>query len=178
MASEFDGITGSVDWRAKLEELLGEARRAAVEDDVQARVKVSTRLSEFVIRNPPSSATTSDGADYAAMDRIASEAAEAVLLAVVEDRVRRIVGRTTELAVLRKRVDAQTATNASTASTLRLDKAKRVVEATTDVVSVMLDLKNELVDSEDVDDTVIAKKIDALVSRIQKLRSEIETAFY
>jgi hypothetical protein len=184
MASEFDNIADLAGWRKKLDELLTAARTAAAQDDIDVRLEVSDRLTKFIVKNPPSIPGDPASSEYDAMDRIAREASDGLLLATIQQRVAAIVSRTTELAAIRKKIDSRTAANRDEAASIRLEKARRVVDATTEAVAAMTDLKKELEDAvkdsgnaggSGTDFSELAKKIDGLISRIQSVRSEVET---
>jgi hypothetical protein len=185
MPSEFDNIQDLAGWRNKLDELLAAARDVAAKDDIDARLEVSDRLTKFIIKNPPSTPSDPISSEYDLMDRVAREASDALLLATIQERVASIVNRTTELATLRKKIDNRTAANRDETASIRLEKARRVVDATTQAVLAMTDLKKELEKAvkdagtaagSGSDFSELAKKLDALISRIQSVRSEVETA--
>jgi len=184
MASEFDNIQDLTGWRNKLDELLAVARTVASNDDIDARLDVSDRLTKFIIKNPPSTPGDPTSSEYDLMDRVARDASNALLLTTIQERVASIVSRTTELAALRKKIDSRTAANREEAASIRLEKARRVVDATTQAVAAITDLKKELEDAvvdagagvaSSSDFTELARKLDALISRIQSVRSEVET---
>src|SRR5262245_61483182 len=144
MATEFDRIKNLDGWRAKLDELLEIARDAAKNDDLDARLAIADRLTQFIIRNPPVVMEDPATAEYDDMDRIAREAHDALLLTSIEERVAGIMSRTAELATLRKRVEGRTAANRAAASSIRLEKARHVVDSTTATVAAMMDLKKDI----------------------------------
>lgn len=184
MPSEFDNITNLDGWRKKLDELLLAAREAGANEDLSVRLDVSDRLTKFIIRNPPSIPGDAATSEFDSMDRIAREASEGLLLATMQERLAAIVNKTTELATLRKKIDGRTAANQVEAASIRLEKARRVVDATTEAIAAMADLKKAIDEARD-DDTAsgasdaefrdLAKKIDAAISRIQSLRNDVET---
>jgi hypothetical protein len=83
-----------------------------------------------------------------------------LLLGAIQERVALIMSKTAELAALRKTVEDRTAANRKAASSIRLEKARRVVDATTEAVATMVDLRNEINrnSSEDGDMAVLAKQ--------------------
>jgi hypothetical protein len=180
MASEFDKIKNLAGWRAKLDELLAAARAVAQNDDLDARLKVADRLTEFIIKNPPALPDDPATTEYEDMDRVAKEAHDALLLATIQERVASIMSKTAELAALRKKIEGRAAANREAAASIRLEKARRVVAATTDAVAAMTELKKEIeraADSEvqDADMAALGKQLDTLITRIQTLRSDVET---
>lgn len=180
MPSEFDKIKNLAGWRAKLDELLQAARAVALSDDLDARLDVADRLTEFIVNNPSALPDDLASAEYADMDRVAKDAHDALLLDTIQARVAGIMGKTAELAALRKQIESRTAANRETAASIRLEKARRVVAATTDAVASMMDLKKEIeraADSgiEDADLVALGKQLDNLIERTQTLRSQVET---
>ncbi len=184
MPSEFDNITDLAGWRKKLDELLTTARTVAAQDDIDPRLEVSDRLTKFIVKNPPSTPGDPASSEYESMDRVAREASDGLLLATIQERVAAIVSRTTELASVRKKIDSRTAANKAEAASIRLEKARRVVDATTEAVAAMIDLKKDLerafkeagiAGDSGTDFSELAKKIDGLISRIQSVRNEVET---
>lgn len=178
--TEFDKIKGLAGWRAKLDELLAAARDAAQEDDLDVRLEMADRLTQFIIRNPPSVPEDPASAEYDEMDRIARESHDALLLDAIQQRVAAIMGRTAELATLRKKFDNQTSLNQQTAASIRLEKARKVVESTTAAVAAMMDLKRELegaIDAgvADADISTLVKQVGNLIEKLQAVRSDVET---
>jgi hypothetical protein len=180
MASEFDKIKNLAGWRAKLDELLKAAREVAQDDDLDKRLAVADRLTRFIVNNPPALPDDPATAEYDDMDRVAKDAHDALLLATIQERVAGIMSKTAELASLRKKIEGRTAANREAAASIRLEKARRVVEATTGAVSAMKDLKKEIEQGigsgvEDADLAALGKQLDTLIERIQTLRSNVET---
>jgi len=187
MATEFDDIEDLAGWRAKLDELLEAARAAAAKDDLLARLKVSDRLTKFIVKNPPAVPGDPATREFSEMDRIAREASDGLLLATIQERVAAIVSRTSELAALRKTIDNQVGLNAASADSIRLTKVKKVIDATTQAVSALRELKKDLEQAvETAGDAVagednatftdLAKKIEGLIARIQSVRNQVETS--
>jgi len=180
MASEFDKIKNLAGWRAKLDELLQAARTAAQTDELDARLKVADRLTEFIVNNPPTLTDDPATAEYEDMDRVAKDAHDALLLATIQERVAGIMSKTAELAALRKKIEGRAAANREAAASLRFEKARRVVMATTDSVAAMMDLKKEIERAadagiQDADMVALGKQLDVLIERTQTLRNDVET---
>jgi len=178
--TEFDKVKGLAGWRAKLDELLADARAVAQNDDLDSRLEMADRLTQFIIRNPPTLPEDPASAEYEEMDRIARECHDALLLEAIQQRVVAIMGRTAELAALRKKFDAQTSANQQAAASIRLEKARRVVESTTAAVAAMMDLKKELdgaidAGAADADISALAKTVGTLIEKLQAVRSDVET---
>jgi len=178
--TEFDKIKNLAGWRAKLDELLADARHAAQQDDLDDRLKMADRLTQFIIRNPPTLPEDPASAEYEEMDRIARECHDALLLDAIQQRVATIMGRTAELAALRKKFDSQTAANQQAAASIRLEKARKVVESTTAAVAAMMDLKKELertieAGGADAEISTLAKQVGTLIGKLQAARNDVET---
>jgi hypothetical protein len=179
MASEFDSIKGLAGWRSKLDELLATARKEAQKDDLDARLAMADRLTEFIVRNPPALPEDPASAEYDEMDRVAHECHDALLLAAVQQRVAAIMSRTAELAAIRKKFDNETTANQQSAASIRLEKARKVVESTTAAVSAMTDLKNELdkainAGAADADIKQLAKQVGTVIEKLQDVRTSVE----
>lgn len=175
MPDEFSQLNGLDQWRAKFDELMAVARNAAANDDIDPRIAISARLTEFTIMNPTGLPGSDEEAEYRAMDDAAQEAADAVLMDAVATRVQRIAARTSEVAGLRKNIESQTRSNTAAASSIRLDKAKRVIDTTTQLVSSLQDLRRDIIDAaEDSSDADLSKRIETAIRSVQKLRQEIE----
>jgi len=178
--NEFARIKDLAGWRAKLDELLADARDAAQQADLDARLDMADRLTEFIIRNPPTVPEDPASAEYEEMDRIARECHDALLVQAIQERVAAIMGRTAELAALRKKFDSQTSANQQAAASIRLEKARKVVESTTAAVAAMMDLKKELertieAGGAGTDITTLARQVGTLVEKLQAVRNDVET---
>src|ERR1051325_9090405 len=144
MATEFDKIKTLAGWRTKLDELLEAARAAAQVEDLDKRLEVADRLTEFIVNNPPVLPQDPSTAEYEDMDRVAKDSHDGLLLATIQERVAAIMSQTAELALLRKQYENRTASIREAAASIRLEKARRVVDTTTGAVSAMMDLKKEI----------------------------------
>ncbi len=178
--TEFDDIKDLAGWRAKLDGLLAAARDTARNDDLDARLEMADRLTQFVIRNPPMRPDDPASAECAEMDRIARESHDALLLDAMQQRIAAIMARTAELAALRKKFDSQTVANEQTAAAIRLEKARKVVESTSAAVAAMVDLKKELDRAVDTgaanaDLTALAQQVGTLIETLQAVRNDVET---
>lgn len=179
MPAEFDKIKNLAGWRAKLDELLQAARAVAQNDNLDTRLEIADRLTEFIVRNPPTVPDNPATAEYEHMDRVAKDAHDALLLATIQERVAGIMSQTAELAALRKKIEGRTAINREAAASIRFEKARRVVAIATDAVAAMMDLKKEIeraADSgvQDADIVALGKQLDASIGRIQTLRNDVE----
>ena len=87
--------------------------------------------------------------------------------------------RTAELAAIRKKFDNETTANQQSAASIRLEKARKVVESTTAAVSAMTDLKNELdkaidAGAADADIKQLAKQVGTVIEKLQDVRTNVE----
>jgi hypothetical protein len=182
MATEFDNLRGLAAWRAKLDELLAAAGATAQKDDLEARLTIADRLTQFTINSPPALASDPASAEYDEMDRIARKCRDALEDDAIEQRVAAITNRTAELAALRKKFESQTTANQQSAASIRLERVRRVLESTTAAVTAMGDLKKEL------DQTIaggaatpeviaLATQVAGLIDRLQAVRKDVGTAF-
>jgi len=179
MASEFDNIKGLAGWRAKLDDLLADARKEAQKDDLDARLTMADRLTEFIVRNPPALPEDPASAEYDEMDRIAHECHDALLLGAIQQRVAAIMSRTSELAAIRKKFDNETTANQQSAASIRLEKARKVVDSATSAVSALIDLKKELnkaidAGAADADMKQLAKQVGTVIEKLQDVRTSVE----
>ncbi|NVM23997.1 MAG: hypothetical protein HWN68_19735, partial [Desulfobacterales bacterium] len=65
--SEFNGITGFDGWSAKLKSLLEEAKLVAQQDELDKRLTMCDRLTDFVLESRP------DTPEIKELDRMAKE---------------------------------------------------------------------------------------------------------
>ena len=163
--SEGDTTAGFAEWSQKLAELLKEAGAAAQQTDVTARFALSTRLTEFIINSQPNSPAIRK------LDAIADQARQGLLHTIIEERLQAISAQTSELALLTKEFQAQTATNTASAASIRLERARHVVTALTDSVRTLAEFRTIL---ETGRDDELARSLDRIISSIQKLRNEVE----
>jgi hypothetical protein len=162
--SEWDKIKGFDGWSAKLRELLAESTKISASNDLEERLDLSQRFTDFIVN--------SDGEDgVAQLDEIARKAGADLLLAGINERLTSMAARSGELAVLVKSLGAQTEKNEAAASSIRLDKLHKTASALTDAVRSVNELRAVLKAGED--DQLIAK-LDKLVDSLQSVRSAVE----
>ena len=75
--------------------------------------------------------------------------------------------------------DNETTANQQSAASIRLEKARKVVESTTAAVSAMTDLKNELdkaidAGAADADIKQLAKQVGTVIEKLQDVRTNVE----
>ncbi len=163
--SEFDGIEGPVDWHAKLEALLTEAREAAKQDDA-AREAMADRLVEFVRKSVPN-----DDA-ILILDKIAGNAAVDLLKQTVEERVQAITERNAQSAGLGKQFETLAAKGKAEARALRLERVREVADGLTVAVT---QLRGFLDNLSGADDATLATDIAEGIETLQDLRKLVET---
>lgn len=164
--SEFDGIEGVQGWSDKLGSLLDEAKQQAKDDDAfEARLALSSRLTDFVVRSRPNTGAIRK------LDAIASRAAEALLFAVLEDRVAAIVARTAELASLAKELEATAADAETQARALRLERVQETVEGLTKVAATLTALRGVV---KETGAGGLGGKVQHVIEQVQDLRNELE----
>jgi hypothetical protein len=167
MATEFDKIKTLAGWRAKLKELLAAAEKASSKNDDDARLAVASRLNQFVLESSPNTD------QIVALDTLATSAARELSIDVVTDAVDRITARTARLRAITKQLDAVTATAEQAASSIRLEKAHRVIDALTEAVRAVDDLDTVLEDGSDAD---LRKRLGKLSASLVGLRDELNEA--
>lgn len=163
--SEWDDIEGLQQWSEKLGELLEAARQAALDPDTDKRFGLSRRLTEFIQHSHPNDAAIK------ALDRIAGQAAQDLMLATIDERLREISGRTAEWLQIAKQFRDQAAEADRRAAEIRLDKARKVAVSLTESVHLLQDLRTSL---SDTDDPEFARNVAKAVETLQKLRAQIE----
>lgn len=162
--SEWDEIRGLEGWKKKLDELLAEAAEACKCEDVEPRFKLCRRLNEFVSQSSP------NDEQIRALDRIAAAVASDLMRLTIEERLKALVERSTELARLTKDFQAQADAASAEAGAIRLEKARKVAYALTDTVSAIKEFGNALEEK----DAELAARLERAMKSIQDLRSLIE----
>jgi hypothetical protein len=163
--NEFKGIEGFDGWRTKLKSLLGEAKQIAFEDDLDPRLKMSDRLTAFILESRPNTTEIQN------LDKIADETASALLFDSIEKRLAAITGRTGEFIRVTKEFDNQAEHNKEIAESIRLKKIIATVDSATETINSAKKLKESLKDN--VKEGKIAELVDETVSAVEKLRSNL-----
>jgi hypothetical protein len=162
--SEWDKIKGFEGWSAKLRELLAAGAKISASNDLQERLDLSQRFTDFIVN--------SEGdADIARLDEIARKACADLLQAGINDRLTAMAGQSSDLAILVKTLGTQTDKNEAAAASIRLDKLHNTASALTDAVRSVNELRAVLKDGED--DQLITKLV-KLVDSLQSVRSAVE----
>jgi hypothetical protein len=163
--NEFDGIEGIDGWRTKLKSLLDESRQIALEDDLDRRLKMSDRLTTFILESRPNTAEIQD------LDKIAHETASALLLGSIEKRLEAITARTGELIRLTKEFGNQAEHNKEMAASIRLENLIVTIHSATETINAAKKFKESLKNT--VKEGKIAVLVDETVSAVEKLRSAL-----
>ena len=163
--SEFDGIEGEQGWSDKLGSLLDEAKQQAKNGEFDARLALSSRLTDFVVRSRPNTAA------IRRLDEVAAKAAESLLLAALEERVAAIVARTAELASLTKELEATAAQAQAEARALRLERLQSAVEGLTRVAATLGALEGVVAE---VTDGALKGDVRRVVGDLHQLRNALE----
>ena len=163
--SDWKNLKTFEDWKAKLEELLEEGRKASAANDDDARLETCSQLRMFVQKSRPNTP------EILELDGIASEAQQALSTQVASDAVGRIEARTTEILLLAKMVEQVAIKAESDAATLRLDKAHAAVDAITQASRALTDFDTVLQEGTDEE---LAARVKEILASLKKLRDAIE----
>lgn len=165
MSTEWDGIEGVEGWRAKLESLLREAEALPANADVQARLKMNRRLTEFQLRSVPNTD------EILELDAIAESARAAEIKAGVEERLEGLAAGSAELARFTKQLRERSAGLLADARSLRFERADQAVQSLTETIKSVRELIATL---ETATEAELVKKSERLITTLQNFRSEIE----
>jgi hypothetical protein len=163
--SEWDKIKGFEAWTAKLRELLTAAQKVSASNDLQERIDLSQRFTDFVVNSE------ADDGDVHALDDIAKKASVDLLLAGINERLASMACRSSDLAGLSKALCAQAGKNETAAASIRLDRLHNTASALTDAVRSVNELRAVLKAGED--DQLLGK-LDKLVDSLQSVRTAVE----
>lgn len=163
--SEFDGIEGVEGWSAKLESMLAEAKEIAQKDKLNDRLKMSERLTAFILESRPNTK------EILELDKIAEKTATGLLMETIEKRLAEITSRTAEYQRLTKQFKAMAEENQAAADSIRLKNIIRTVDSATDTINEARKLKESLKDNAEEKD--VAKLIDETIIAIEKFRSVV-----
>jgi hypothetical protein len=163
--SELDNIHGVDGWTDKLQELLKEAEKAAQSTDLQVRLKVSSRLTDFILNSGP------NVDEIMALDRVAEKARAGLLRTTIEERIISISARTGELARLTKEFKARAEAADASAASFRLEKSKKAIDSLTSTIQSLKELEASF---EDGNNVKVVDQVTKAVETIQKLRNDVE----
>lgn len=164
MTTQWEELTTYDDWAAALSTLLKRARTAVEKQDATARSAVKRELIAYIDESPNWLIRN--------LDDVAHEAIKDLGKADVNEALTSIENRTVELIRLTKSLKSISEDTQEAASTLRLEKGKRVVDASTQLVGTIKELRDQL------DSTGKDKKLETLASgaikAVQDLRAALE----
>jgi hypothetical protein len=164
-------------WRDQLNSLLEQARTAGQAGTFEERQAVAVELRTFIGETPPTVPDLPETAEFEEMDKIALGAHRALMLGAAEERVAAIMANTAELAGLAKKVQAQTAANEQAARSIRLEKARKVVVASTDAIAAITELKTQIEAQTGAEGqvAVLGEKLGKALAALRDLRQTVES---
>lgn len=165
--SEWDGIEGFESWTRKLRDLMGDAAKAAKRTEPEARFAMSERLTEFVENSFP------NDEKIKALDEIASKAAIGLLEQNIDDRLKSIVTRNTELAQLTKQFEAGADDANASAASIRFERVKKALDVLNTGVVTLKELRATLTTGSDKQ---LIASIDRAMTAAQSVRNLLEKA--
>jgi molecular chaperone GrpE (heat shock protein) len=163
--SEWSSIEDLQGWKDKLGELLAEARKAALQEELAPRIGINERLMQFVENSWPNSS------EITALDEIATQTASALLRQTIEERLRTITERTGEYQRLGKQFAAIAEENEAKADSIRLGAITSFIDSTTRLVDSAKALQNSLNDN--AADQKLGEKIAQMIAALEALRSSV-----
>ena len=163
--SEFSGIDGFEGWKGKLKELLQAAKTAAGNQDLEQRIAISERLTDFTIASFPNTPEIKE------LDRIAGEAAAGILKQSIEERLADLARQTVDVARLAKQFNATAEANEAKAESIRLKHGQQVLDSVTGTVKAINQFRDTLDSS---DDKKLIEDLKQVVASLQKLRKAVE----
>lgn len=161
----FNNLITNADWSAKLNDLLDAAHQSLASKDDNADDLVrdaQADLTDFGRKCP-----------FEQLSRIAKETVYDVGHLAITSAIASVMGHTQELENLTKGIAEVTDSDSVTAGLMRFDAAKTAVDAATDAVAALKQMRNQL-DSGLKDEKKLGDTIDALMSDIQAVRNQIE----
>jgi hypothetical protein len=163
--SEWSSIEDLQGWKDKLGELLAEARKAALQEELAPRIGINERLMQFVENSWPNSS------EITALDEIATQTASALLRQTIEERLQTITERTGEYQRLGKQFAAIAEENEAKADSIRLGAITSFIDSTTRLVDSAKALQNSLNDN--AADQKLGEKIAQMIAALEALRSSV-----
>ena len=164
MSISWEGLQTYEDWADTLKDLLENARKAIEKDDAAARGAAKRELITFIDESPNWLIRN--------LDDVAHEAIKDLGKGDISEAITSIENRTVELIRLTKSMKSIAEDAEEAAGSLRLEKARRVVDSSTNVVNAIKELRNEL------DSTGKDKKLETLanaaIKAVQDLRGAVE----
>jgi hypothetical protein len=156
---DWDSLTTFDDWSGALGRILVQARITLQSGDVPQRAAVQQQLADYIANSPNRIA--------AQLDVIARQSMDDLLNTAVSEALTSIASRSADLAMHAKTMGDIAASVDKQAGSIRLDRAREVVDATTGTIQSLTGLRQTL--SDGADDKVVADKIDKAVKAIHDL---------
>jgi hypothetical protein len=164
MSINWEELQTYEDWADTLKDLMDNARKALEKNESAARGAAKRELITFIDESPNWLIRN--------LDDVAHEAIKDLGKADINEALAGLENRTVELIRLTKSVKSIAEDAEEVASSLRLEKARIVVDSSTNVVNAIKELRNEL------ESTGKDKKLETLASvaikSVQDLRAAIE----
>jgi hypothetical protein len=159
MNIDWDSLDTFDDWSGALDQILKQARAALQSSDEQQRADVQQSLADYIANSPNRIA--------AQLDVIARQTMDDLLNTAISDALANLAARSADLAMHAKTIADIADSADAKASSIRLAKARDVVDATTSTIQSLTGLRQTLGDG--ADDKVVADKIDKAVKAIHDL---------
>ena len=140
--SEWSKIKTVEQWGAKLRALLKEAKPVADNGDLKARKAMAERLTQYVEWSRPG--TSEEIQEH---DKIATNAAAAILLAEAGARFGAFMAQNAEYAALRKKLESEAQANKEAAADLRFERLTNAVISARDLAKSFNEVRKSLKDS-------------------------------
>jgi hypothetical protein len=163
--SEFDGIANLADWKAKLAELLAEAKKAAGANDDKALTAIADRLTEFTIESWP------DTPEIKALDGIAADTATMLRKQGIEGKLDSLGARTAELEQVAASFDQAANANTDKAASIRLKRVREVVDTATSTVTTLTRFRQTLKTG---DDAALIVEVNGIVDALNALMKKVD----
>lgn len=159
MSIEWDNLQTFDHWSAELDRILVQARVVLKSGDTQGRTDVQDQLADYIAHSPNRLA--------AELDAIARRAMDDMLESAITDALGSLATRSAELSLHAKTFADIAGAAEQRARSIRLERARAVVDAATSTVQSLAGLRQSLGDA--ADDKLVAEKIDKAVKAIHEL---------
>ena len=163
--NEFEGIEEVKGWSEKLKSMLAEAKEITQNDELEERLKMSNRLTAFILESRPNTD------EILELDKIAEKTATGLLMETIEKRLADITARTAEYQRLTKQFKVIADENQAAADSIRLKNIITTVDSATETINAAKELKKSLKDN--AKDKNVAKLVDETIIAIEKFRSAV-----
>jgi hypothetical protein len=148
-------------WAAPLGALLQDSSTALRDGDTASRTAVVRALNEFMDRNT-----------FQTLDQIASDAVQSILGASIDEALKSIGERSTDLQKLTKDFRKISGEARADAASIRMEAVTRVLDASTNAIRALGELRDAVKD--DASARELVKKLEDLVNKTQAVRNELE----